>query len=253
MPENFFSIVLPVHNGEKTIARAISSVICQSYPNWELIIVNDGSTDRTQQIVSEAMKHDRRVRMFVMPQNSGRIVARNIGNHLARYDWMGMLDADDEYCSTYLETLNDEIERNPDYKIFNFGMLIKDREIIDGKRYENGYRIITPLKLEEKDKGMASFPSGLISTGCFIYKKELLGGVSFYPEAKTPYGGPESYPALLVKKDPRFAEICKQNEAGDWLPQGNPWGDDYTFFWWLTRDNKSKCLDIILYYHHRRA
>jgi glycosyltransferase involved in cell wall biosynthesis len=250
--ENTFSVVLPVYQGGKTIARAIGSLINQSYPYWELVIINDGSTDDTQEIVSQAMRHDKRIRMFIMPENSGRLIARNMGNRLSRNEWMCMLDTDDEYMTNYLEVLNDEINRNPDYKIFNFGALLKNREMIDGERYEKGWRLLEPLNLKEEGNGMESFPSGKMTTGCFIYKKELLGGVSFYPEARTPYGGDDSYPALLVKKDPRFAQICKQNKEGNWLPMGNPWGDDYTFFWWLTRDNKSKCLDVILHIQHIR-
>lgn len=251
--DNKFSIVLPVFDGAKTIARAVSSIIFQSYPNWELLVINDGSTDETQEIVSEAMRHDKRVRMFILPENCGRLVARNIGNRLAKNEWLCMLDADDEYMSDYLEVLNEEINRNPNYDLFNFGAIIKDREIIDGKRYEKGWRMLEPLKLKEEGKGMESFPSGKITTGGFIFKKSLLGGISFYPEAKTPYGLEDSYPAMLVKKDKRFEEICKKNEEGHWLPLGNPWGDDFSFFWWLTRDNKSKCLDVILYIHHKRV
>lgn len=250
--ENTFSIVLPVFQGGKTIARAISSLINQSYPYWELIVINDGSTDDTQEIVSEAMRHDRRVRMFVIPQNSGRLVARNMGNRMARNEWMCMLDADDEYATNYLEVCNDEINRNSEYDIFNFGALMKLREIVDGKRYEKGWRLLEPLKLKETEEGMESFPSGKITTGCLIYRKSLLGGTSFYPETKIAYGGDNSYPALLVKKDPIFKEICKQDKEGNWLPLGNPFGDDFSFYWWLTRNNKSKCLDVILYIHHLR-
>jgi len=250
--ENYFSVVLPVYQGGRTIARAISSLINQSYPNWELVIINDGSTDNTQEVVSQAMRHDRRIRMFIMPENAGRLVARNMGNRLARNEWICMLDADDEYMTNYLEVLNDEINRNPNYKIFNFGTLMKQREMVNGFRYEKGWNILEPFNLKEIGLGMETFTSGKITTGGFIFKKELLGGVSFYPETKIPYGGEDSFPSMLVKKDPIFKEFCKQDKDGNWLPLGNPWGDEPSLFWWLTRNYKSKCLDVILNIHHIR-
>jgi len=250
--ENKFSIIIPVYNGEETIGRAINSIITQTYDNWELIIVNDGSTDNTQKIVSSYMKRDFRIRMFVLPENYGRMAARNIGMKMARNEWLCFLDADDEFMSNYLEVVNNEINRNPNYNIFNFGMLIKEREIDNEKRYENGWKIIEPLKLKEIDNGMESFSSGKIGIGSFIFKKKLLDEFGFYPETKIPYGGENSFPALLVKKNEIFKEICKQNENGQWLPLGNPNGDDYALFWGLTRKNKSKMLNVVLYIQHRR-
>lgn len=251
--DNHFSIITPVFNGEKTIGRAIRSVLNQVYPNYEMIVINDGSTDRTQEIVSELMRVDRRIRMFVFPENHGRLMARNLGNLMAKNEWICMLDHDDEFMSNYLEVLNAEINRNPDFKIFNFGSVFKHREMIDEKRFEKGWQILEPLKLKEVGDGMESFEKGKITTGAFVFKKELLGGENFYPEARNAYGPTDdTYPAMLVAKDSRFEEICKKNEEGHWLPLGNPWGDDYSFFWWLTRDNKSKCLDVLLHIHHIR-
>jgi len=250
--DNHFSIITPVRNAEKTIGRTIRSVLNQTYPNWELIIINDGSIDRTQEIISELMRTDRRIRMFVFPESHERLVARNLGNMLAKNEWFCMLDADDEYMANYLEVLNAEINRNPDFKIFNFGSVFKEREIINGVRFEKGWRVLSPLDLKESGAGMESFSSGKITTGAFIFKKELLGGESFYPETNCAYGPDNSYPALLVKKDERFKEICKQDPEGNWLPMGNPFGDDYTLFWWLTRDNKSKMLNVLLHIHYIR-
>jgi len=249
---NKFSIILPVFNGEKTIERAIYSIINQNYPYWELLVINDGSTDGTQQKVSNLMRQDNRIRMFITPENYERLISRNIGMRMTRNQWICWIDADDEYFSNYLEVLNEEISRNPDYGIFNFGAIFKQREIIEGKRYEKGWTIIPPLHLKEEGEGMESFPSGVMTCGGFIFKKKLLHQRTFFPETRIPYGDEYSFPALLVQKDEKFKEICKQDKEGNWLPLGNPFGDDYAFFWWLTRENKSKCLDVILSIHHIR-
>ena len=254
MHNNYFSIIVPVFNGQLTIGRAIRSILNQSYSGWEMIIVDDGSNDNTANVVKSFMiKRQRKdIRMFRLPENCGRLTARNIGMRMARNEWIAWLDADDEYLSNYLEVLNDEINRNQGYDIFNFGMIVKDREVIDNKRYEKGWRIVEPLNLKEKDKGMESFDKGKIGTGSFIFKRELLKDVGYFPETKTYYGGDNSLPALWVKKDKRMEEICKQNEKGQWLPLGNPVGDDYSFFWRLTREHKSKMLPVLLYLQHIR-
>jgi len=250
--ENSFSIIIPAYNAEKNIGRCLNSVITQSYHNWELLVINDGSTDRTQEVVSSYMKKDNRIKMFIMPLNHGRLAARNLGMKLARNEWICWLDSDDEYMSNYLEVANEEINRNPDYPVFNWGMLVKDREIVNNKRYEKGWRLVEPLKLAETDMGMESFGKGKIGTGSFIFKRELLNEVGYFPETKTPYGLEDSFPAMWVKKDPMMKEICVQNEDGHYLPLGNPWGDDYSFFWYLTRHHKSKMINVLLYIAHIR-
>lgn len=245
--EQKFTIIIPVYNKADGIGRCLQSLISQTYKNFEVIIVDDCSTDGGRDIIKSFMR-DKRIRAFFLPKNSGRLVARNFGMRLATGDWICWLDADDEYMSNYLEVLNDEINRNQDYKIFNFGMLVKEREIVDNKRFESGWRIVEPLILSEKENGMESFPHGKIGTGSFIYHRDLMW---FFPEdSKTPYGGDDSYPASLVKKDKVFNEICKKNESGSWMAMGNPWGDDYTYFWYLTRKNKTKTLNNILYIQH---
>ncbi len=252
MQNNRFSVVVPVFNKSETLARCLQSLISQTYDNFEVIIIDVGSTDGTKEVIKSFLR-DRRFRAYFMPDNAGRIVARNIGMRMARTDWICWLDADDEYFTNYFDVLNEAIQRNPKYNIFNFGMFVKDREIIGDKRVENGWRIVEPLQLGETENGHVSFDKGQIGTGSFIFKKKLLSKVGYFPEgAVTPDGGSHSLPARWVLNDPAMAEICKQNEKGSWLPLGNPWGDDYSFFWRLTRENKTKTLNVILYIQHVR-
>ena len=132
-------------------------------------------------------------------------------------------------------------------------MFVKDREFMNGKRYENGWRIVEPLVLKEKGDGMESFGGGKIGSGSFVFHRCLLDKVGYFPEdAKEPYGLENSLPAKWVQRDKKMEEICKQNEEGHWLPLGNPWGDDYSFFWRLTRENKIKTINAILYIQHVR-
>ncbi len=252
MQDNWFSIIVPVYNKEETLARCLQSLISQTYGNFEVVIIDDKSTDGSKKVILSFLR-DKRFKAYFLAQNQGRLIARNTGMRMARNDWICWLDADDEYMSNYLEVLNDEINRNHDYSLFNFGMLVKDRELVNNKSYENGWRIVEPLHLEETEKGHVSFPCGKIGSGSFVFKHSLLSEVGYFPEdAKNPEGGENSLPACWVRRYPEMKEICKQNEEGAWLPLGNPWGDDYSFFWRLTRNNKTKTLNTLLYIQHVR-
>src|SRR5690606_25946108 len=82
---------------EETIERAIESVLHQSYPHLELIVVDDGSADGTAEIVSFYARQDERVRL-IRQEHAGPGVARNTGIDVAQGEWLAFLDADDEYA-----------------------------------------------------------------------------------------------------------------------------------------------------------
>ena len=100
------SIILPAYNSQATISRAIDSVSRQRFPNWELIIVNDGSTDNTLQIAEKFAYQDERIRVISQP-NRGRSAARNAGLRAACAGYISFLDADDTYFSNTLQDLYD--------------------------------------------------------------------------------------------------------------------------------------------------
>lgn len=250
--DNKFSVIIPCYNKADTIARTLQSLVSQTYDheNFEVIVIDDGSTDESKEVIKSFMRL-KFIKAYFMPKNYGRLAARNLGMKMAKNDWICWLDADDEYFSNYLETYNDYINRFPDYKIFNSGMLLKDREFVGDTRYESGWRVVAPLFLKEDHKeGMESFEKGLIGTGSFVFHRDLIW---LYPEdVNGAYGYPDSFPAKLAQKDVRFEAICGQNSEGQWLPLGNPFGDDYAYFWYLTRFNKSKCINALLYIAHIR-
>jgi glycosyltransferase involved in cell wall biosynthesis len=92
--DGLISVVVPVRNGERFILRTLQSVLSQSYQNIEVIIVNDGSTDSTLEIVKEAAAHDPRIRHYSGPQ-AGVAAARNWGIAQARGEFIAPVDADD--------------------------------------------------------------------------------------------------------------------------------------------------------------
>ena len=107
---NKFSIIIPVYNKADTIARTLQSLVSQTYDNndYEVIIVDDGSTDESKEVIKGFMKY-KNFRAFFLNDNSGRMVARNVGMRMSKNDWICWLDADDEYMSNYLEVYNESI------------------------------------------------------------------------------------------------------------------------------------------------
>lgn len=107
---NLVSIITPAYNAEAFIARTIESVMSQTHQDWELIIVNDGSTDNTANVVlnySDPRLH------YIYQDNQGLAGARNTGIRAARGKYMAFLDADDEWYPSFLERCVKEIEANP--------------------------------------------------------------------------------------------------------------------------------------------
>lgn len=88
------SVVMPVYNSEKYLKRAIESILQQTYKDIELIIVDDGSTDRSSVIINEYAQIDHRVRV-ISQKNSGVSAARNAGMNIARGEWLYFIDSDD--------------------------------------------------------------------------------------------------------------------------------------------------------------
>lgn len=97
------SIIMPAYNAEKYIEAAVCSVLAQTYTNWELIILDDSSTDRTAEIAESFAKTDPRIHLFCNPQNIGVARTRNRGFGIAAGEWAALLDSDDVWHSDKLE------------------------------------------------------------------------------------------------------------------------------------------------------
>ena len=102
-----FSVIIPAYNRERLIERAVRSCLRQQHPSFEVVVVDDGSTDRTAACV--AAIDDPRVRLFVQPANRGVSAARNLAVEQARGEWIVCLDSDDELTPDALDVMQAEI------------------------------------------------------------------------------------------------------------------------------------------------
>ncbi|MFP4052901.1 MAG: glycosyltransferase family 2 protein [Phycisphaerae bacterium] len=111
------SVILPAYNAERTATAAIESVRAQTFDDWELIVVDDGSSDRTWQIVSQATADRTNERAIHLPENRGLAAARNVALAEARGEWIALLDADDTWTPDKLQRCMDYLAENPHLKI----------------------------------------------------------------------------------------------------------------------------------------
>lgn len=107
------SVIMPAYNVEKYIGNSIKSVLQQTYNNFELIIINDGSTDGTESIIAEYQSKDDRI-IYIKQQNQGVSIARNTGIKHANGEFIAFLDADDLYHKQALEVLYDRLRKIDD-------------------------------------------------------------------------------------------------------------------------------------------
>lgn len=112
---SYFSIVIPLYNKASFIENTLKSVLNQSFLNYEIIVINDGSTDESEEKVLKFK--DSRIQLFNQ-KNQGASVARNLGIEKAKYDYIAFLDADDLWMENHLETLKNLIENFPNAGIF---------------------------------------------------------------------------------------------------------------------------------------
>lgn len=104
------SIITPSFNSEKYIAETINSVLNQTYTTWELIIVDDASTDKTVDVIDSFIAKDKRIQRFKMDVNSGSAKTRNIGIEKANGKYLTFLDSDDIWFPDFIQSSIDKIE-----------------------------------------------------------------------------------------------------------------------------------------------
>ncbi len=107
------TVIMAAYNAANFIAYAIESILNQSFANWELIVIDDGSTDNTIEIIKNYIQLDQRVRL-IQSQHIGVCQARNIGIQSAKYSWIAIMDADDIALPQRLEKQINAAIANPD-------------------------------------------------------------------------------------------------------------------------------------------
>lgn len=144
------SVIMPTFMHEQFIARAIQSVQCQTYKDWELIVVNDGSSDATESIVNQFLI-DSRIH-YIYQDNSGPSCARNKGLEHSNGDYIAYLDSDDIYLANHLEVRHKMIKEHDVDLVFGPVWDIKPslRKIYHGELADTDTGCVLPLMVMHK-------------------------------------------------------------------------------------------------------
>ena len=134
-----FSVVIPLYNKEHYIVKAVNSVLEQSFRQFELIVINDGSTDNSQHCLESIS--DPRLRV-INQINTGVSAARNRGVELANYSWVAFLDADDWWHPDFLNELSALTTNYPDAVLYgsNYYYVKHGRNHLQDKGLPSGFR-----------------------------------------------------------------------------------------------------------------
>lgn len=164
----FFSVIIPLYNKEAFIEKTLKCVLNQTYTDYEIIIVNDGTTDSSLERINHLK--DNRIKVFHQ-ENQGVSVARNKGMELARGEYFCFLDADDEWRNDYLETFYDTIAKFSEYKVFSAAIELETEKRLIPAQYALTNQIGSYFYLENFFKASTKF--SIIWTSCAVFHKSV--------------------------------------------------------------------------------
>jgi glycosyltransferase involved in cell wall biosynthesis/SAM-dependent methyltransferase len=161
------SIVLPTYNGSRYLEQSVQSCIAQTYGNWELIVVDDGSNDETAKIIAGYVNRDQRIRSVTHKRNRGLPAALNTGFANSKGAYLTWTSDDNLYEPEALQLMVNYLEDYPE-----IAMVCCDVKTIDSAGHQ----------LELWRSLLADEPGGLCIQGCFLYRRRVYESVGDYDE-----------------------------------------------------------------------
>jgi len=215
MNKPLVSIIIPTYNRADLLSRAIQSVINQTYKDWELLIIDDGSTDNTKEIVEEFVKKDPRIKYFYQ-ENKGQGAARNLGIRESKGEYIAFLDSDDEF-------LENKIEKS--VKIFNedknIGMIYSNAIIIGN--YLDNKKSLEISKLYYGNIYKKLLLNNFITTSTVVVKKEVFLNCGFFNKSSLLRNFEDYDMWLRIAKKYKIGYISEVLVKYNFSPKINSW------------------------------
>jgi glycosyltransferase involved in cell wall biosynthesis len=162
----FFSVIIPLYNKENFIENTLKSVLNQSFTDFEVLIVNDGSTDTSEQKAKQF--NDPRISYF-LKENEGVASARNYGINLAKAEHLTFIDADDYWYPDFLQEMFNNINRYPELNVFSAAIEVETSK----KVFTSSYSIVKTGDCQIVDYFSASRKESVICTSCAVFHKRV--------------------------------------------------------------------------------
>lgn len=180
------SIIIPIYNTEQYLKRCIDSILESGYKNYEIILVNDGSTDHSARICRKYCERNRQI-SFIDRKHEGVSAARNAGIRASRGEWLVFVDSDDRISEDFLEIIGKEEHQNQDLLLFDFDSQTEKKQ--EGKAlpvrfYKKSDRVKLINRLLEAEQLVKGGSTSLLSPCAKAYKKAVIDqySIQFFPD-----------------------------------------------------------------------
>lgn len=224
MPSPVFSIIMPVYNAKKYLDVTFKSILSQDYKDFELIVINDGSTDGSDEICAQYAKDDSRIKL-IHQANQGTCKARNVGLSIAKGMYITFCDHDDEYMPGLLSESLSYIKKD-DLDVFCFSVL--QENVAGEKTILNVHKKHLDEIVENSDVPYLYANANWAATSFVwnrVYKREVLSGLTFDPIFKHGLEDVLFNMEVLKKKNIKYAlssqvlykHVIRQTSSGELL------------------------------------
>jgi len=198
--KNLISIIIPLYNRENLISETIESVFIQSYSNWEIIIVDDGSTDNSMEIINTFAKNNEKIKIFQRERlPKGASTCRNIGAENANGEYLIFLDSDDLLAPFCLEQRIKIMQENLNLDFAVFNMFLFRNQL-------NDLNTIFNLKIKNKDTYLKMFlrDTPPWQTMCVIWRKLMFLKINGFDEIFWIMDDPELHTRALLEPNVNY-------------------------------------------------
>jgi len=220
------SVIVPTYNRAALLPRALDSIVAQTFDDWEIVLVDDGSTDNISAVAAEYGEHLEDRFLFIRQSRQGASAARNAGIDACRGRFVAFLDSDDEFLPAKLELQLELFDRCPE-----LGLVYSDYAFIDldGVRHDSIFDTVAPLAREVQYKKIA--PSLCVCTGDLF--DVLLRGYFI----------------------PTIVGVVRREVLGDSIrfPVGQDYAEEWLFYLTVARSCRAGFADVPLCLHHFTA
>ena len=177
-----FSVVIPLYDKEEYVLQTLKSVVGQTYQNFEVIIINDCSTDDSLNVVKTV--HDHRIKIIEHSENKGLSASRNTGINAATHPYIAFLDADDYWDTTYLETIRNLIKEYPNESVFatHYRENFKDKFFIPKSNFPVSSKGKTFLVRDFFEINLGRL---ILTQSCIVVHKTVFEQIGYYDENVT--------------------------------------------------------------------
>jgi teichuronic acid biosynthesis glycosyltransferase TuaG len=178
------AIIMPVYNAETFVCYSIESVLKQTFNNWELIVIDDGSTDKSAEVIKKYANRDNRIKYYYQ-RNAKQAAARNVGFQMAVGSFIAFLDSDDQWTYNHLELCLAELEKiNCDIVSTGFYDSNSDRNMLLDEKATMHHVLPGTYK---GDEGINQFlMANRVATSTVVMRREVIEKIGLFDPRATP-------------------------------------------------------------------